>query len=206
MSYYVSAEPPDLAPLAAKIWYWPVVRGVLALAFGIVAMVFPFDAPRALVQVFGVFVIVDGLVSLVDGLRRRRSAAGSANLGVGLVAVIFGLILLLLPQVVLGVALLLIALWAFAFGVFQIFVAFALRPRGGWSWVWGLISGLLFIALAVVCVVSPRGTLGVMAVVVGIFAVVIGISLIVLGFMLRSLGKSGPRGTGEVIEGTVVEP
>lgn len=208
MAFPTFGQPDDVARLARRIWYWPAVRGVLALVFGSFAILLPEKTPALLVQVFGAFVVVDGLVSLVDGLRRRGTAAGSANLGVGLVAVAFGAVLLLLPGVVLGVVLVLIAVWALGFGLLQLFVASVMRSRGGTTWLWSLVSGVLLVALAVVCLVSPSASIAVMSVIVGVFAVVIGGAMLALGLRLRSMGRQGPTGPPRdrrVIEGEIVE-
>ncbi|NNU26381.1 HdeD family acid-resistance protein [Isoptericola sediminis] len=207
MSFYTFTPPADLAQIARRIWYWPVVRGVLAVVFGLLAMVLPRDVPDLLVQVFGAFVLVDGLVSLVDGLRRRGTPAGSGNLGIGVVAVAFGAALLFLPGVFLTIAVVLVGIWAMIFGLLQIVGAFAVRGRGGASWLLSLLSGILFVALAVVCFANPGTAITAMAVVVGVFAVVIGAALIALGVKLRSIGRQpGPAGSGhEVIEGEIVE-
>ncbi|GIJ00010.1 hypothetical protein Slu03_23870 [Sediminihabitans luteus] len=214
--------PANFGQLAQSVWYWPVVRGVLTALFGLVAIFAPIDTSRALVQVFGVFVMVDGLVNLIDGIRRKGTAAGTFNTTLGVLGLGFGLVLVLLPNVAIGVVLLLIALWAFVIGAFQLVVSLGVRRAQGGSWIWGAISGVLLIALAVTCVVKPSQTVSVLAVIVGIFAVVTGIVLIVLGFRLRDLGKhpehaagvfgaAGPGATGpgssrqgEVIEGEIV--
>ncbi|PFG42934.1 uncharacterized membrane protein HdeD (DUF308 family) [Isoptericola jiangsuensis] len=206
MTYYTFAQPADLARVARRIWYWPVVRGVLAVLFGLLAVFLPDKTPGLLVQVFGAFVIVDGIVSLVDGLRRRGSQAGSVNTGIGVVAVVFGAVMLFLPGVTLGLVLALIAIWAMLFGLLQVFGAFALRSRGGGSWVWSLVSGLLFVALAVVCLVNPSGAIEFMSVVVGLFAIAIGVLLVAFGLKMRALGKQAPGGDDhDVIEGEVVD-
>ncbi|GAA1741600.1 hypothetical protein GCM10009809_41330 [Isoptericola hypogeus] len=210
MTFYTFTPPQDVAALARRIWYWPVVRGVLALLFGLLAIFLPDKTPGLLVQVFGVFVLVDGVVSLVDGLRRRGTSAGSVNSGVGVVALVFGALLLLLPEVFLGIVLFLVAIWALLLGALQLFVVPAMRKRGGASWVWNLIAGLLLIALAVVCFANPSSAIVGLSVVIGVFAVVIGVAMIALGFKLRSLGAQAAAGgpptrPGEVIEGEVVD-
>lgn len=203
MVFPTFAQPDDVARLARRVWYWPVVRGVLSLVFGLAAILLPDRAPTLLLQVFGAFVVLDGLVSLVDGLRRRGTVAGSASTGVGVVAVVLGAVLVLLPEVVLGVALVLVAAWALGLGVLVLLVAALLRPRGGTAWLWGLLAGLLLVALAVVCLVSPSTSIAVMSVVVGVLAVVIGSALLALGLRLRALAHEPSSGPGRVIEGEI---
>ncbi|WP_418277125.1 HdeD family acid-resistance protein [Isoptericola jiangsuensis] len=206
MTFYTFAQPADLAQLARRIWYWPVVRGLLAVVFGLLAVFLPDKTPGVLVQVFGAFVIVDGLVSLIDGLRRKGTQAGSVSTGIGVVAIIFGVVMLFLPQVTLTLFLALIAIWALLFGLLQIFGAIALRSRGGGSWVWGLVSGLIFVALAIVCFVRPSDAIEFMSVVVGIFAIAIGVMLVTLGLRMRKLAQqAGPGDDHDVIEGEVIE-
>ncbi len=203
MVFPTFAQPDDVARLARRIWYWPAVRGVLALLFGLVAILLPDRTPAVLVQIFGAVVLVDGLVSLVDGLRRRGTPAGSASTGVGVVAGVLGAVLLLVPEVVLGVVLVLVAVWALGLGLLLLLVASALRPRGGPTWTWSLVAGLLLLALAVVCLVSPSVSVAVLSVVVGVLAVVIGSALLALGLRLRALAHEPPPGPGRVIEGEV---
>lgn len=211
---YMAAGGTNFAGLARQIWYWPVIRGIIMVAFGVVALFAPLDTATALVQVFGIFVIIDGVVSLVDGIRRRGTGAGNLNTGAGILAVGFGVVLLLIPGLTIGLLLILIAIWAFIIGVFQLVTSVGMRRRAGASWLWGAISGVLLIALAVVCIVNPEATAAVMAQIIGFFAVVTGIVLVILGFRMRTLGEHGPktptdptttRGPGEVIEGEVIE-
>ncbi|SDR81335.1 Uncharacterized membrane protein HdeD, DUF308 family [Paraoerskovia marina] len=208
---YMAAGGTNFAGLARQIWYWPVIRGVIMVLFGLVALFAPLETPPALVQVFGIFVIVDGIASLIDGIRRRGTGVGSLNTGMGVVAIGFGLVLLFLPEITLGIVLILIALWAFIIGVFQLIASLGMRRRAGASWVWGTISGILLIALAIVCVVNPETTLAVMTLIIGAFAVAVGIAMIALGFRMRKLGDDGPQGPaaksgpGEVIEGEIIE-
>lgn len=204
---YTAARGTDFAGLARQIWYWLVIRGAIMVAFGIVALLAPLETGEAIVQVFGVFIIIDGIVSVIDGLRRRGTGAGSLSTGAGIIAIGFGLFLLLFPTVAGGIALFIIAIWAFIIGVFQLVASVGMRRRAGASWLWGAISGVLLIALAVVCVVNPQGAASGMAIVIGAFAVVIGVVFVVLGLRMRKLGTGGPEapGSGEVIEGEVIE-
>ncbi|MFD6175834.1 MULTISPECIES: HdeD family acid-resistance protein [unclassified Isoptericola] len=205
MTFYTFTPPQDVAALARRLWYWPVIRGVLALLFGLLAIFLPDKTPGLLVQVFGVFVLIDGLVSIIDGIRRRGTSAGSVNTGIGIVSLVVGALMLFIPNFFLGFVLVLIAIWALLVGLLQLFVVPTMRRRGGASWVWNLIVGLLLIALAVVCFVNPSSAIVGLSIVIGVFAVIIGIVMIALGVKLHQLGTQGPGdGPGEVIEGRIV--
>ena len=49
----------------AQNWYWLLVRGLIAIAFGILVFIYPASAIAA-------FVILFGLIAVVQEIRRRR--------------------------------------------------------------------------------------------------------------------------------------
>lgn len=85
---------PTFASLAKQIWYLPVVRGVLAIVLGIVALVWPAIAIITLVTLLGIFWIIDGVLSVAGGIRRRGTAGSRWGWDVffGIVGVIAGLV------------------------------------------------------------------------------------------------------------------
>ena len=80
--------------LLARNWWAMMVRGVAALAFGLITLVVPGITLGALLMVFGAFVIVDGVFSLVAGIRASGHrehwgslvVSGLAGLAAGLIA------------------------------------------------------------------------------------------------------------------------
>src|SRR5512143_3403744 len=56
----------------SRDWWHFAVRGVLAIVFGILALVWPKSAITALVLLFGVFVLVDGIIAVVSGVQLRQ--------------------------------------------------------------------------------------------------------------------------------------
>jgi uncharacterized membrane protein HdeD (DUF308 family) len=171
----------------ARNWWVLVVRGVLAIVFGILAFVLPGATLAALVILFGAFMLVDGLFALVTAWRRseRRMSWWPVVLE-GLAGIAIGVITFYWPGVTAFALLYLIAAWAFVTGIFEIAAAIRLRKE---------IRGELFLALigvasilfAVLVVLFPGE--GAVAIVwaIGAYAVVFGILLVVLGLRLRRL-------------------
>ena len=56
----------------AHNWGWFMLRGVLALLLGIAAVIFPLSALFAFTMVFAAFAFVDGIASLISGIRGAR--------------------------------------------------------------------------------------------------------------------------------------
>jgi uncharacterized membrane protein HdeD (DUF308 family) len=171
----------------ARNWWVLVVRGVLAVVFGILAFVWPGATVTALVILFGAFMLVDGLFALVTAWRRadRRMSWWPFVLE-GLSGVAIGVITFFWPGVTAFALLYLIAAWAFITGVFEIAAAIRLRKEIRGELILALI-GVASILFAVLVVLFPGE--GAVAIVwaIGAYAVVFGALLIVLGIRLRRL-------------------
>jgi uncharacterized membrane protein HdeD (DUF308 family) len=174
-------------------WWSVALRGVLAVAFGVVAWIWPHITLHALVLLYGFYALVDGLLALaallVGGslVRERRGwliVEGVAGIAAGVIAFLW-------PGITALVLLYLIAAWAIATGVLEIAVAIWLRRelRGEWLLALGGVVSVLF---GVFLIARPGE--GAIAVVwlIGLFAIVFGVALIGLGLRLRRAGRGLP--------------
>jgi uncharacterized membrane protein HdeD (DUF308 family) len=117
-------ESPLLDTMARQ--WWIVLRGVLAVLFGIAAIAWPALTFGVLLVLFGAFAIADGVVSLVEGVQasgRRRST----SLIAGLPSVVIGVSVFLWPGLSALALLFFIAAWAIASGVLEVAGAIVLR-------------------------------------------------------------------------------
>ena len=69
---HMSAASP-IARFAAQAWGWVLLRGVLALALGVSALTFPLSALFAFTLLFAAYATVDGIASLLAGIRSARA-------------------------------------------------------------------------------------------------------------------------------------
>src|SRR4029453_5402696 len=83
---------------AMKNWGMVVARGVLAIVFGLYALFAPGLALDTLIMLFGVAILVAGLLSIVAGGRReaKRPPAGHVLVG-SIVCVAFGVLAFIRP-------------------------------------------------------------------------------------------------------------
>jgi uncharacterized membrane protein HdeD (DUF308 family) len=171
----------------ARNWWVLVVRGVLAVVFGILAFVLPGVTVTALVILFGAFMLVDGVFALVSAWRRaERRMSWWPFVFEGLAGIAIGIITFFWPEITAFALLYLIAAWAFATGVLEIFAAVRLRKEIRGEWLLALI-GVASIVFALLVVIFPGE--GAVAIVwaIGAYAVVFGILLVVLGLRLRRI-------------------
>jgi uncharacterized membrane protein HdeD (DUF308 family) len=169
-------------------WYIPLIRGLIAVLFGVVLLVHPVIAIATLVILFGAFAFADGIATIVTGLRFAHPDSGRWwwMLLQGVVGILVGLIAFFLPITAAWALSILVAVWAFSTGILELGAAFRLRRDIPGEIFLG-ISGLLSLLLGVAFVILPGAALLTLVFVVGFYAIVAGVSLVVLSVRLRSL-------------------
>jgi uncharacterized membrane protein HdeD (DUF308 family) len=179
------------AALASR-WWVLVVRGVAAVIFGVLTFVAPGASLLALVVLFGVYAIVNGVMNLSLTPRRMGETRWGSLLFESIASIVAGVLTLIWPGISALVLLFLIGAWAIATGIGQIVAAVRLRKMIRGEWLLGLV-GLLSIAFGLLLFASPGA--GALAVVywIGAYALVFGALLIALGVRLRSWGRSATR-------------
>jgi uncharacterized membrane protein HdeD (DUF308 family) len=179
--------------MLARNWWMLALRGIIAILFGIFALVWPGLTLLVLVLMFGAYALVDGVFAVIAGITSRgRDQRWWAEVLEGIAGILAGVLTVLWPGITALVLLYLIAAWALITGVLEIVAAIQLRRviTGEWLMVLGGIASILF---AVALVVFPgAGALG-LTWLIGIYAIIFGIVLIVLALRLLSLrGELGP--------------
>jgi uncharacterized membrane protein HdeD (DUF308 family) len=185
----IKKEMEDLTMLEkfTQNWWMFAVRGVVAVIFGVLALIWPGQTLQALVLVFGAYALVDGVFAMIAGITARKYFdRWWAVLLEGIAGVVIGLVTFFYPNITALVLLYFIAAWALITGIFEIVAAIQLRRviTGEWMLIFG---GMLSIIFGVLLFVFPGA--GAVSVVwlIGIYAIVFGISEIIFAFRLRGL-------------------
>lgn len=178
------------ASTAKQVWYWPVIRGVIAILFGIIALASPLSTAWSLALVIAIFAIVDGVVEIIEGIRHRGYGGVTARVLLGVLSIIFGVVVLAWPGITLVVLVYSVAVWSVLAGVFQLVAALTIPDVKGGARVLGVLAGLLYIVFGALLFSQPAAGLVTIVWIVGIYALVFGIVLVALGFRLRSLATS----------------
>lgn len=179
-------------------WWHFAVRGVLAIVFGIVALIWPDVTKLALVLLFGAFVLADGIFTAATGLAvRKYFKRWWALLLEGLAGIVIGILTFFWPNITGLVLLYFIAAWAVVTGIFEIVTAIEFRHLipGEWAMI---LNGLLSILLGVLLFVFPSaGAVGLVWL-IAMYAITAGIVLLILAFrmrgLMRKIEKAGPFG------------
>jgi uncharacterized membrane protein HdeD (DUF308 family) len=173
-----------LSAIAAN-WRVLALRGLAALIFGLVVLLWPGAILAVLTLVFGIYAIVDGGILLVPALRTSgRGARRWLPLVEGAVGVVAGLVALLWPGLTVSGLLYVIVGWALATGILKIATTIVLRSGVENAWLLAG-SGALSVLFGVVLSVLVGSDLPSLAPFIGVFAIVVGLALIVFAFRTR---------------------
>ncbi len=173
-----------MRPALERNWWLLLIRGLIAILFGILAMVWPGLTLIALVLLYGAYALADGLVALFAAIKGGNVAPRWWLVLAGLSGILFGALTLLWPQITGLVLLWFIAGWSIVVGIMQI--AGAIRLRREISNEWMLIAGgILAVLFGLVLFLRPGpGALGV-AFAIGAFAIAYGILFVSFSLKLR---------------------
>ena len=179
----------NLSGALARNWWMLLLRGVMAIAFAVLTWMQPGISLTALVLVFGIYAVADGVMGVWAAFsgREQNSHWWVLLLG-GLVSVAAGVMTFMMPGITALVLLYYIAAWAIITGVLQIVAAIRLRKEIQGEWLLGL-GGLLSVVFGVMLFMQP-GT-GALAVVwlIATYAFIFGVVMVMLAFKVRRLGQ-----------------
>lgn len=176
----------SLASILSGNWWALLLRGLLAIAFGVFVWMQPGISLATMVLLFGAFALAEGVLGVVTAISGRK---GNDDWWVlllwGLVSIGIGVLTFAAPGITAFVLLFYIAVWAIAVGVLQIIAAVRLRKEIEGEWLLGL-AGLAAVAFGVLLIVRPgEGVLSVLMV-ISVYAVLSGILLVILSLKVRN--------------------
>lgn len=183
----------QFARTLSRNWWVLLLRGLVAIAFGILTWLQPAISLAALVLFFGAFSIADGILwSWIALSGRKQHERWWELLLRGLLSISVGIITLLKPEITALILLFYIAIWAVAAGILEILSAIRLRKEIEGEWLF-ILSGLVTVVFGVLLMLWPgEGALAV-AWLIAAYATAFGLILIILAFRLRHFGKAASQ-------------
>jgi uncharacterized membrane protein HdeD (DUF308 family) len=178
----------------ARIWKVTALRGVLAIAFAVVILVWPSIGLSVLIALFGAFALVSGITTIAGAFSiPLRGGQRWWLVFEGLLGVAVGVVVFIWPDLSALGLLYAIAAWAIAMGIFEMAVGFVFPFSGGWSLL-AVLGGLLSIGFGVIMFAHPGAGAVALLGLVGAFALVTGAMQIAFALELRRVaGELEPR-------------
>lgn len=167
-------------------WWIQLIRGALAFALGLTALIAPSTSVFLAAFLVAAFAIGDGAMTItaaagISDEGRAKGILGAAGAGF----IVLGLVVLFWPNITVTALVVVFALWLIASGALVIYGARVLRDELSNSWVMtavGAVVGLAGLAL----VVAGPSTVDTVLPFAGWFGVIVGVTMAAISLRLRS--------------------
>lgn len=187
-------QPFDSLLLPAHNWIAFLIRSILWIVLGVIAILYPISALFAFTFLFAIVAGVDGIASIIGAIKGAKEKTdrwgwlilrGLAGIAI---AVIFVLMPLMMTVSYAFVAVAMISVWAILTGGMEIGAAIRLRRQIDREWLMmlgGLVSILFGVALIYIMYADPAATVLSVGWLIGAFALCFGFMLGWLAFRLK---------------------
>ncbi len=167
-------------------WGWLLAFGIVTVAVGICAVVWPGITLLAAAIVFGIQLIVAGIYRLVAAFASEDASGASRVLYalLGILSLVVGLYAVRHVLLTIVALALLLGIFWIVNGVIEIFTALQHREMSGRGW--RVFMGILSVIAGVVLLAVPGISLVALVFVVSVWLILFGLMEISLGFRLRS--------------------
>jgi uncharacterized membrane protein HdeD (DUF308 family) len=179
--------------MLAQNWWLVGLRGLAAIIFGILALLYPGIALESFVLVFAAYALVDGVSAVITSIQNRTQQNWWVHLLEGIISIIAGILAIIYPGLTALTLLYIIAFWAIFTGVMEIWAAIELRKAIQGEF-WLGLSGVLSILFGILLIVAPGAGILAVLTLVAAYAIVFGLFLIMLALKLR--GMKDQTGSG----------
>ncbi|MEJ0052029.1 MAG: HdeD family acid-resistance protein [Methylovirgula sp.] len=169
----------------ADNWWLFLLRGFVAIAFGVLAFRWPGLTLLTLTYLWGAYALLDGIIALSAAIFGPGDAGPRWWLALaGFCGVLSAFIAFFWPGMTTLILLMFIAGWAIAVGGLQIWGAFELRRILGDAWLLSL-SGILSLAFGILMIAQPGAGALSLVWIIGWYAILVGCSFIAFALRLK---------------------
>lgn len=173
---------PEQLEELASAWWLVFLLGVASIVAGAILVAKPSHSLSVLAVVFGVFVLLDGVVDLIRSLAGTAANRSLAAI-LGVLAVILGILLIRHPTHAVTLIGLVIGIWLVAGGMIG-FVQAIFVPEHR---ILGIVISLLRVCVGLAIVSDPHIGYATLAVLVGIWLIASGLGTMVWALAIRSV-------------------
>ncbi|MFC5175733.1 HdeD family acid-resistance protein [Nocardioides taihuensis] len=186
-------------------WKGLLLRGAIAVVFGIVAIAAPVAAALAFALLWGIWALADGIGAFVQAFSKDvvgMNADGTAVMGgrsggekallivLGLIGVVAGLLAITSPGLAAVALTWILGIWLIVRGIFELVGAFSASAAGARGLL--ILGAVVDFLLGILFVANPGKSVVGIAVFLGILAIIWGIVMFVIAFMIRKQANAAP--------------
>ncbi|MBF8190659.1 DUF308 domain-containing protein [Nonomuraea sp. K274] len=168
--------------------WWPLlIRGLAAVVFGFLALVWPGITVLVLVIFFGGYALVSGLFALFAGFRHGARSRLWLIIS-GIIGILAGIVAFVWPGITSLALLYVVAFWAILTGVAEIVAGIQLRKLITNEWMF-IVGGALSVIFGILLLIWPVPGLLSLVWLIAVFAILYGISMIASSLRVRNFAN-----------------
>lgn len=176
------------ASCAVRNWWLLLVAGILFAALGVTVFCFPADSYLTLAWLFGIAILLSGLVQLGLSFSRNFILTRSSMIAGGILDVLLGLVLVCNINLTLAMMPFLLGLWILYHGFMTMGLGSDLMTFGVQGGGWALTGGIVLVIVSALIIIWPWTVgRGFLLFLVGLGFFVYGIVSIAISFRLRDV-------------------
>jgi uncharacterized membrane protein HdeD (DUF308 family) len=185
----MSSTPAPLAAIAHRSVNWSIALSILLIIAGFFALIIPEISGLGITIFLGWLLIISGITHLVFAWKVHTAGRIIWEILVGIAYIITGIYLILHPARGLLSLTLILAFYLLFEGIFEVILAFQLRPHTGWGWT--LFDGFITLVLAfMIWRTWPYSSVWVVGTLVGISMLFSGFSRLMLSLAAKKVIKT----------------
>ena len=179
----------DISDRLGDAWWFLLIRGLLALSLGVVAVFWPGATLVFLIRLIAIYALIDGVLGVLAAFRTRE---GGASLLPGVVSIVAGLVLLFWPEGTGRLLLMVLGLWALLQGALMFLAGFR-ADAGDPDRAPTMAIGAAAALIGLVVMLWPGTGAVTIAWLIGIAALMVGVLLVWFALRLRGVDKRVER-------------
>ncbi len=175
--------------LLARRWWLVLIRGIVAILMGIVAVLWSEITLVVLFFLFGAFVVSDGITAVWVGFTARSDGrVWTEMIAAGVIAIPFGVIAAVFPELTAITFVYVIAVFAIIRGVMEIAAAIQLRKVIDDEWML-VLAGVVSLLFGGILILRPGEGAIAMVLLIGAFMIAIGGMTVAFALRLRHVNQ-----------------
>ncbi len=173
-------------------WRWIFARGVFAIIFGLILLLFPITGLVTIALLFALYAVCDGAMALSAAWRMKNKKGRGLILFEGVTGILAGILAIFYPGAALLALLVLVSAWAVLRGLAKIYFAYTFQDILSHPVLFGL-AGLVSFLLGVAILVWPTVGLMTLLAMLAAYSILFGFFLTFWSLRLRQLTNMGTK-------------
>jgi len=151
-----------------RSWWSYVVRGILALIFGILFIAYPGATLKTFITILGIFLVIDGVVNVIRSIVFLfRKEVWGWTLVWGIFGLLIGAILIKHTEFTLAFVAILVGIWVIIMGIAEIAISIDMPPNSGRGFL--AVFGVISLGFGIVILAWTAETVYAFMVILGIY-------------------------------------